>query len=210
MLARRAGARAHRPRLAGGRGVRPRRAARRGSRGRGRRGADAVLGTREYASSARELAAEASRGTRGSVAIGGRSRTSTATRSGSTSVEARELGARRDVDEPGAPQRGRRGSRSPAGRARRAGGCGARARRGRPARSRRGRSARRCRRAARARRPSPRRTAPPRAASRRPAYSPPSGCTKPASCGNSDESSGRATSSVTRPPPVGSPWSGRR
>ena len=46
--------------------------------------------------------------------------------------------------------------------------------------------------------------------SRRPAYSPESGCTKRASCGNSVEISGRAISSVTRPPPSGWSCSGRR
>ncbi len=49
--------------------------------------------------------------------------------------------------------------------------------------------------------------------SRRPAYSPASGCTKPASSGQKRLSSGRAISSVTRPPPSGStlavPTSGR-
>src|SRR4051812_30597181 len=37
---------------------------------------------------------------------------------------------------------------------------------------------------------------------RRPAYSPLNGCTKPASSGQCRASSGRATSSVTRPPPA--------
>ena len=46
--------------------------------------------------------------------------------------------------------------------------------------------------------------------SRRPAYSPRGGWTNPASWGKSDREQGRASSSVTRPPPVGSPWSGRR
>ena len=40
-------------------------------------------------------------------------------------------------------------------------------------------------------------------AERRPAYSPPSGWTNPASSGHSALSSGRAVSSVTRPPPAG-------
>ena len=38
-----------------------------------------------------------------------------------------------------------------------------------------------------------------------PAYSPPSGCTMSARSGNRYDSNGRAISSVTRPPPVGSP-----
>ena len=46
--------------------------------------------------------------------------------------------------------------------------------------------------------------------SRRAAYSPPSGWTIPARFGNSSASSGRASSSVTRPPPSGSPCNGRR
>ena len=55
--------------------------------------------------------------------------------------------------------------------------------------------------AGRSRRPTPRRTTAPPRTSRRPAYSPASGCWSPASSGKYSDSSGRATSSVVRPPP---------
>ena len=186
--ARRAGARADRSRVAVERGVHARRAARRGSR---YRGGDEPRSVRRHRD--RSAGARAPRPAAPSIVPSG------AARSSSTN------GAVCFGEQPGAPQRGRHDRERLRRRARRAGGCGARARRGRPARPRRARSARRRRRATRARRPNPRRTAALRARSRRAAYSPPSGCTMSASFGNSSDSSGRATSSVTRPPPVGAP-----
>ena len=105
---------------------------------------------------------------------------------------------------PGAGGRARSArSRPPSGRGGGRRGAGAAARRGRPGPWRRARPVPARRSAARSRRRSRWRTAAARAAARRAAYSPASGCTKPASWGQCRLSSGRATSSVTRPPPPG-------
>ena len=96
---------------------------------------------------------------------------------------------------------GRRpGSGWPSRRGRRAPGGGARDGRGRPGRSRRGRAAGGCRSGRPARRRTRSGTESRANRSRRTAHSPASGCTSQLSSGHSSAISGRATSSVTRPP----------
>ena len=144
------------------------------------------------------------------VMIGGRSRTSTGPRR-PCRRRRRAAARRRRVgrDESGTPQRGREDRER----------CGPSSSSGRLRCSRTPRST--CATASRPKRsttsmsspsstPQPSTNGSTSSASRRAAYSPPSGCTMSASFGNSSDSSGRATSSVTRPPPVGAPSNERR